>query len=155
MNNIAIARRFRGMNANTLADEIGVSCQHVSSWERGVRNPNRSTGQRLAEILDVDVAWIMDCPQTAQLFDPSTGEPVLCKIMRCEEIEGYGLMYHLYIPETGDIATVLRCRDGVEFTTRDWMGKQPQNASEIAEYDWMDWRRVNAIMFDGLPRILA
>lgn len=154
MNNIAIARRFRGMTAKALAEQIDVSFQQVGNWEQGLRNPNRTTAAEIARVLDVDAAWIMGCPQAMHLPDPLSGHLIPCSIMRCEEIYGYGMMYHLYLPDTGDIVAALHNVD-VTFTTTDWQGQQPQNASEIAGYHWMDLRGNSAIMMDGLPRILA
>ena len=154
MNNIAIARRMRGLTAKALAEMIGVSFQQIGNWEQGIRNPGRSAAQQLADALDVDVAWIMDCPQIMHLKDPLDSTMIPCSIMRCEEIAGYGMLYHLYVPDTGDIVAALHSAD-VVFTTTDWQSQQPQSASEIAEYRWMSLRGIDAIMVDGLPRILA
>lgn len=154
MNTIAIARRFRGMLAQTLADQMGISYQQIGNWEQGSRNPGRASAQQLAEALDVDVAWIMDFPQLAQLADPLSGEIISARIMRTEELPGYGILHHLYLPEHEMVVAVIRSLD-VSFTTTDWQGQQPGSATEIADYDWMDMRGNGAIMIDGLPRTLA
>ena len=154
MNNIAIARRLRGITTKALADRLGVTCQQVGNWECGFRNPNRSAARQLADELDVDIAWIMDCPQPALIRDPLTGDMYACKIMRSEQIDGYGTLYHLYIGVTGDIVALIIAGCDI-LTTVDWQGLQPQNATEIAEYRWMDGRGNDAIMVDGLPRVFA
>ena len=154
MNNIAIARCLRGITIKALADRLGVTCQQVGNWECGFRNPKRSAAEQLADELDVDIAWIMDCPQPALIRDPLTGETYGCKIMRSEHIDGYGIMYHLYIDDTGDIVAQISAGCDI-LTTTDWQGLQPQNAAEIAEYRWMDGRGNDAIMVDGLPRVFA
>lgn len=154
MSNIAIARRLRGITARTLADLLSVSYQQIGNWEQGLRNPNRTAAQQIAKVLDVDVAWIMDCPQSATLRDPFTGGILACKIMRSEQIDGYGTMYHLYIDDTGDVIAMISA-DGASFTPVDWQGLHPQTAAAIAEYRWMDGRGNDAIMLDGLPRMFG
>ena len=62
-----------------------------------------------------------------------------------------------------DVATVTY-RDGTTFPTADWQGQQPQDATEIALYNWCkinplapsdtdDW--TPAILILGWPRIIV
>lgn len=153
MNTIACARRIRGITAKSLADQLGVTYQQVGNWEQGTRNPNRNTARQIADALDVDLAWIMGCPQPAMIHDPLTGQAHACQIMRSEQIDGYGTLYHMYIDATGDVVALI-VADGLTFTPVDWQGAQPQSASGIAECRWMDCRGNGAVMADGLPRAL-
>lgn len=154
MHNISIARHFRGVTAKDLSDRLGVANQHISGWERGIRNPNRSAAERLAKALDVDVAWIMECPQTEQLRDPLSGDILYAQIMRTEALPGYGLMQHLYLPEHDIIVAIIRSLD-VAFTPADWQSAQPQTAADIPDHRWMDAHGNDAVMLDGLPRRLV
>lgn len=156
MSNIHLSRLFRHMSAIELAAAVNVSKQQMSNWETGLRIPSRANAEALATALDVDVAWIMDCPQTMALWDGNAGKAVPGEIMRSETVDGYGTLYHVYLTDFGDLVAVLVSLDGVVFTTCDWQTwDQPANASEIADYRWMDARLQEAIMLDGLPRVLA
>lgn len=154
MNNIAIARRLRGMTAKMLADRINVTCQQIGNWEQGLRNPGRAASADIASALDVDIAWIAGYPQITSLADPLSGEALAASIIRSETIDGYGVMQHLYINATGDIVAVINA-GGFVFTPSDWQGQQPQDVSEIAEYSWVDGLGRDAVMIDRLPRVLA
>lgn len=153
MHNIAIARRLRGITARALAEQLNVAYQQVGNWEQGIRNPSRSAAQEIAGALDVDVAWIMDCPQISQLRDPLSGDIISGHIMRTEDLPGYGLMQHLYLDEHDLIVAVIRSLD-VVFTPSDWQGQQPLSAAEIADHAWMDGHGHDAVMIDGLPRVM-
>lgn len=158
MSNIVIAREFRRVSAIELASAVKVSKQQMSNWETGLRTPSRTNAEALADVLDVDVAWIMDCPQTMALWDGNARKAYPGEIMRSEAIEGYGTLYHVYLTcfDFDELVAVLVSLDGVVFTTIDWQTwDQPANASEIANYRWMDTRLQEAVMLDGLPRILA
>lgn len=154
MNNITTARRRLGISGQTLADQLNVTRQQVTNWESGFRNPSRAAAQEIANVLDVDIAWIMDCAQPTLIMDPIEHIKLPCHIMRSEAIEGYGLLQHVVIDETGDVVAVL-ISDDIVFTTTDWQGAQPVSAEEIADFKWMDSRGVDAIMLNGLPRVFV
>ena len=44
---------------------------------------------------------------------------------------------------------------GIQFTPRDWQGAQPLTVDEIAGVKWVDRTGADAVMFDGLPRVMG
>lgn len=63
---------------------------------------------------------------------------------------------HFYLFENGLFkAAAVGYESGELFVMRDWQEpSRPETAEEIADYDWctIDWQ--DAIIFDGLPRML-
>ena len=59
------ARRVRqrrielGLSQEKLAELSGLDRTYISGIERGVRNPTLSTAERLAQALDVPLAWLV------------------------------------------------------------------------------------------------
>lgn len=153
MNNIRIALNMRGMTAAELADRAGVAPPRISEWERGARIPGADAAAKLSSVLDVDEAWIRGTAQSAPLYDPFGKVTFACPIIRTEELPGgAGVLYHVYLPEGGDVVALLM-RDGTQFTPTDWESwpAQPGNAAEIADCRWMDARGMDAVMMGGLP----
>lgn len=153
MSPITTARNLKTMTASALAAAVGVTPSRLSQWESGYRTPSRDAAQRIAEALDVDLAWIMGCPQSVSIWDPFARQSIPAQLMRSESLPGYGTLQHAYIDEIGS-AVAMIISDGIVFTPVDWQGAQPANASEITACRWMDMRGADAIMLDGLPRIL-
>ena len=81
------------------------------------------------------------------------GSVEMCAVISCETIEGYGALYLVEHPEVGPLSVILA--DGVQFTPSDWQGEQCASADDAAEFAWVDARGNDAIMLDGLPRIMA
>ena len=156
MNHIKIARAFRGMTAADVQAATGISRQRISDYETDYLKPTREMAAKIAEALDVDVAWIMGHPQALSMIDPLDRERhYVAPIMRTEEIDGYGTLCHVYLDTdgvTGIVATIIG--DGLQITPRWLDSEQPQDASEIADHCWMDpWGR-DCVMLDGLPRVV-
>lgn len=64
---IRAARQQRGLNQKHLAGLAGVSVQAVSQWERGKNSISFANANVIANILDVDVMWLMqDAPNDAE-----------------------------------------------------------------------------------------
>ena len=57
---ISQIRKKCGMTQAELAEKVGVSCQAVSSWERGITMPDISNLKRIADVLGVTVDYILD-----------------------------------------------------------------------------------------------
>lgn len=153
MNPITTARTIKSMTAAALAAAVNVSPSQLSQWESGYRTPSRDAAQRIADALDVDLAWIMGCPQSVSIWDPFGRQAIPAQLMRSQSIPGYGTLQHAYAGEIGS-AVAMIISDGIVFTPADWQGSQPADASEIADCRWMDARGADAIMLDGLPRAL-
>lgn len=43
----------------SIADELGVSKQAVSAWRTGIRSPKKSVLEKIAEIYNVSIEWLM------------------------------------------------------------------------------------------------
>ena len=56
---LRIAREKKGMTQQTLADQLFVSRQSVSRWERGERYPDLITTKNLSRILDVSLDTLL------------------------------------------------------------------------------------------------
>lgn len=69
------------------------------------------------------------------------------------DIDGYGSYYIVDHPEIGWMAVIMSV--GIQFTPRDWQGAQPLTVDEIAGVKWVDRTGADAVMFDGLPRVMG
>jgi transcriptional regulator with XRE-family HTH domain len=58
--NIRIHRMQRGMSQTDLAEQLGVSCQQVQKYEKGVNRVGSSRLYRLADVLEVPVVTLYD-----------------------------------------------------------------------------------------------
>jgi transcriptional regulator with XRE-family HTH domain len=58
--NIRIQRMQRGMSQTDLAEQLGVSCQQVQKYEKGVNRVGSSRLFRLADVFDVPVVTLYD-----------------------------------------------------------------------------------------------
>ena len=57
--NVAEARKSRGITQAELAEQIGVTQGMVSKMERGVKLPTVAILEQLADVLDVSVDWLL------------------------------------------------------------------------------------------------
>lgn len=154
MTNFEIAKNFCGLSAVALAERLGVSPQQLNGWIKGQRTPSRTNVDNIAEAMDVDPAWLLGVPQRLPLVDSLTGDVFDCPILRSEEIEDYGVLYHVYLAETGDIVPVI-VDGGVQLTPTDWTWPSPvRSAADIAACAWTGPGGRDAVMLDGLPRIV-
>lgn len=155
MNTIRIVLNMRGMTGKELAERVGVAQPQLSGWERGVRTPGAEAAAKLAKELDVDEAWIRGTAQSVPLYDPLEEVTFTCPIVRSEELpDDEGMLYHVYLAETGDVVALL-LHHGLQFTATDWTNRdaQPANAAEITDCKWMDARGAYAIMLNGMPHM--
>lgn len=162
MTNFEIAHRFTGLSAVELARKLDVSPQHLNAWLSGQRVPSRTNISGIAAAMGVSPAWLLGVPESLTLHDPVERADYIAPIMRAEHINGYGILYHVYLDETGDVVPVI-LTDGLQFTPADWSAAQAiRCAADIATESedpagvrWMDWRGIPAIMIDGFPRAFA
>lgn len=60
--NLSALRKQAGISQETLADQLGVSRQAVSNWERNLSEPDIGTINRISELLRVPVSDLMGNP---------------------------------------------------------------------------------------------
>lgn len=153
MTNFEIAKNFCGLSAVALAERLGVSPQQLNGWIKGQRTPSRTGVDQIAAAMGVDPAWLLGVPQRLPLADPLTGDVYSCPIIRSEEIPGYGTLYHVHLSETGDIVPVILSA-GMQLTPTDWQTLTVRSAADIGECAWTGPGGCDAVMLDGLPRII-
>ncbi len=149
-NNIAIARGMRGLTRAALAEKLGVSLSQIGNWELGIRSPGPKNVVELAQALNVDEAWIAGHPTHIPVPDLIDKTVLSLPVIRSEEIDGYGTLYTALSDDVNPIAVIIG--DGLTLVTRDWEGKQPYCAEDIADVDWLAPDGSPCVMMDGLPR---
>lgn len=150
------ARRLRGLTQTDLAARMGISPQSLNQYESGARSLGPKLLPAAAQALDVSEAYLSGCAQTLPLYDFATGGTHMSAIMREERIPAYGTLYLCDVPDVGPVSVILSA--GVQFTLSDWQGAQVMTAEQIADPPhghWVDWRGLDAIMYKGLPCVLA
>lgn len=156
MTNFTIARQlFARMTGAEVARQTGTTPAYISQLENGHRNLGDNNIQTFSQLFDVSPAWLKNCPERMPLFDPLSDDVFTCDIIRSETIPGYGILYHVYFEETGNIIAVILA-SGIQFTPYDWMnGDYPRSVEDIKDTLWVDNHGKYAIMLDGLPRVLG
>lgn len=153
MTNFEIACRFAGVSGRELAERLGVTPQYISQLATGKRSPGPNNVWLLARALDVDAAWLLGAAQALPLADPLEGTVYTCPVIRSEEIPDYGVLYHVYLDQTGDIVPVI-LSGGVQLTPTDWTALAVRCAADIGGCAWMGPGGRDAVMLDGLPRVM-
>lgn len=152
--NFQIALRFARMTGADLARLVDATPSYISQLASGHRSLGKNNVSVFASYLDVSPSWLLNAQESMPLYDPIEKVVFTCGIIRSEEIPGYGMLYHVYLDETGDIVPVI-LSSGIQFTPQDWQsGYYPRSAEEIPDIGWMDNTGTNAIMVDDLPRSL-
>lgn len=86
---ISTNRRKQGLTQKALADQLNVTDKAVSKWERNVARPDINTIPKLAEILDVPVADLLNLPNTTKeeshMNDQGVTQNVLDAVEMTEE----------------------------------------------------------------------
>lgn len=54
------ARLKAGITQAELANKLGIAYQSIGQWERGLRTPKIETLRKIAEVLGMDVNWLMN-----------------------------------------------------------------------------------------------
>lgn len=60
--NLSDLRNHAGLSQSALAEQLGVSRQAVSNWERNLSEPDIASIERIAEALNVSVSALIDGP---------------------------------------------------------------------------------------------
>lgn len=99
----------------------------------------------------------MNETESVPVLDYNLGSVADCKVTYAEEIDDYGMFYLVDHPSeyVDDPMAVIVSESGMQFTTDDWQGFQPQSAAEVPEFRWVDASGAGAIMLDGLPHSLC
>ena len=74
--NIMKARKAKGLTQMALADELGISFQAVSNWERGQSCPDIAKLGELSQLLEVSIDELLGNRRAAEItkeLEPSTG----------------------------------------------------------------------------------
>lgn len=152
MTPIKTARLLRGLTQTELANQMGITPQNLNQYESGARSPGPKLLPMAAQVLSVSAAYLRGDAQMLAVRDFATGEISACPIMSETVIDLYGILYLVEHPENGPLAVILA--DGVQFTPSDWRNAQLITRDEIADYSWVDAAGRDALMLDGLPRMI-
>ena len=71
---LAALRRAAGLSQQQLADQLFVTRQAVSRWERGETTPNVDTLKQISRLMDVSLNTLLGCPR--ELYCQSCGMPL-------------------------------------------------------------------------------
>ena len=153
MTNLEIAMKMRGMRPIELAEVLGVVRQNIGAYIHGQRALGPTMLPVVAEALGVSQAYLRGIADRLPVYDWESGQVVACTIMAETDIDGYGCYYIVEHPDVGWMAVIMSV--GIQFTPRDWQGPQPLTVDEIAGTEWVDYMGREAIMLDGLPRVLV
>lgn len=146
-------RIFRGLSQKELAEKLGISAQQLNNYESGARNPGNKMLPALADALGVSASYLRGDAQKLAVYNWVDDETSALPIVSEAVIDGYGMFYLVEHPDCGIIAVIQS--DGLQFTPSDWQGEQPETPEDIASARWVNNRGDDAIMFEGLPRILV
>lgn len=67
-------REQRGLSQQEMAEQLNVTRQAVSRWERGETTPNIDTLKEISCLLDVSINTLLGCPR--ELYCQSCGMPL-------------------------------------------------------------------------------
>lgn len=152
MNELKTAMALRGLRPSEVAHMTNVTLQQINNYINAGRSVGPKVARTLSELLHVSEAYLRGVAQTLAVIDFISGEVWPCKIISEEIIDNYGVFYIVDHPEIGPMAVILA--DGVQFTTTDWEGSSPTNVEQIERFAWVDGMGHDAVMLDGLPRLM-
>lgn len=75
--NLSVLRKRAGVSQESLAEQLNVSRQAVSNWERNLSEPDISTINKISELLNVPVSDLMDSPTGGGQSEPVRIKPAL------------------------------------------------------------------------------
>ena len=67
-------RERRGLSQQEVAEQLNVTRQAVSRWERGETTPNVDTLKQISRLMDVSLNTLLGCPR--ELYCQSCGMPL-------------------------------------------------------------------------------
>lgn len=153
MTQLERAIRMRGIKSMDLARKLGLARQTINEYTSGRLNLGWKQLPIVAEALGVSQAYLRGIAEHVPVYDWESGEVTACPIMIETVIDGYGCFDIVEHPDVGWMAVIMSA--GIQFTPRDWQGPQPLTVDEIAGTEWVDYMGREAIMLDGLPRVLV
>lgn len=153
MTNLEIAMKMRGMRPIKLAEVLGIVRQNIGAYIHGQRTLGPTMLPAVADALGVSQAYLRGIADRLPVYDWESGQVVACPIMAETDIDGYGCYYIVEHPDVGWMAVIMSV--GIQFTPRDWQGPQPLTVEAIADTEWVDYMGREAVMLDGLPRVLV
>lgn len=95
---ITRARKLAGLTQKALADKVGISVQAMNGYENGSRTLGPKLLPLVAQALDVLPAYLRGEAAGLPVLDRTTGETVLCPVMRVRQI-GNGAIYTIDGPD--------------------------------------------------------
>ena len=153
MTPLETAMRMRGIKQIRLAEMTGISRQNLGDRLHERRTMGAALVARFAEALGVSTAYLRGDANRLSVYDWASGSVTACPIMAEEDIDGYGSYYIVEHPDVGWMAVILS--GGVQLTPKDWSAAQPLTLEDIAQVEWVDQRGVEAVVVDGLPRVVS
>ena len=78
--NLSALRKRTGLSQEALADQLGISRQAVSNWERNLSEPDIGTIMKISELLHVSVSDLMGGPTGGGTSDAPKIKPLLTVI---------------------------------------------------------------------------
>lgn len=94
----------------------------------------------------------MDKKEYLRITDHLENKVFNGRVMNRVALTGAELL-SVHLRQCDMIISVVRYEDGTYFTPSDWQGKQPEDASEITDVNWVREDGVMGILLDGLPRV--
>jgi transcriptional regulator with XRE-family HTH domain len=117
---LKLARQRRGLTQAALADHFGVTSQAVSQWERGDSTPESDKFAPLAELLNVDLSWLLTEGGDANL-PPAEALPGLREPASPYHHDMFGARdFPVYSSAEGDDGTMVVSTDAIEKVQRPW-----------------------------------
>ena len=157
MMQLSTLRALRGLTQSDLARKLSLNRQTVYAYESGNRSIGAAIAPKFADALQVSAAYLIGKPDTLPVYDYNEHTTTACSIIAANELQEdgklYGVFYLTEHPIAGLLAVIIA--DGIQFTTVDRQGPQPTEPDEINEFCWVDAAGHDAIMLDGLPRVLT
>ena len=80
-------RLERNLTQEQLGKKIGVTMQYIGQYERGLRNPKRSTLKKIADALGVDVYSIADWDTASKMLENDINSEVLDPPITADDLE--------------------------------------------------------------------
>lgn len=152
MTNLEIAMKMRGTRPIELAEVLGIVRQNIGAYIHGQRALGPAMLPVVADALGVSQAYLRGIADRLPVYDWESGKTTACPIMAETVIDGYGCYYIVEHPEVGWMAVILS--DGIHLTPKDWAAAQPLTLEDVAKAEWVDQRGVEAVVVDGLPRVV-
>lgn len=75
--NLSLLRKRAGLSQEALAEQLNVSRQAISNWERNLNEPDIDTIHRISELLHVSASDLLEGPSGSGTTEPPKIKPVL------------------------------------------------------------------------------